>query len=153
MLAVSLLAGWLGTNVVGALGNATGSAATAASEAANATAEDAEATADNANLAQVDEAQAEQVAEDSRQTVAEEAPTAAVGAMLSSPAGAVGSRSVVNKREASVAGAAASKPTTGRAYVEPVGFHGPGNLDRQPGLLLADETSPAVENPQDRAGR
>ncbi|AWB85153.1 hypothetical protein C3E79_09780 [Corynebacterium liangguodongii] len=119
LIASLVLAGWLGASVVGGLGSALGSVAQSAGNAVSVTSEDAQAAQDSVDPQQAEQAQqqardaAGQAAQQAQQTYNEVAPQAAegswwtffgliVGAVISSLAGAAGSRSVLTRTEEQV---------------------------------------------------
>lgn len=115
LIAVLILAGWLGTSVLGAFGSVAGTVAESAGQAVNVTSEDAQGAGEAVDeqeaeqTAQQAQDQASEAADQAQQTAEEVAPEAGegtwwvfggllVGAVLSSLAGVAGSRSVINKR-------------------------------------------------------
>lgn len=119
MLAVLVLAGWLGTSLLGAVGNVAGTVAQTVAQSTSVTGQDAQdaadAVQDNVSEQDVDQAQdqAEQAAQDAKQAVSESKDEVAegawwafagalVGAVIAALAGAAGARSVINRKEEAV---------------------------------------------------
>ncbi len=102
LVAILLLAGWLGASVVGALGGAIGTIAQGAMENTQITTEDLGAAAEEADVDQQDVDQAQQDVEDTAQDAQDNLAASAwwsvagllIGAVLAAFAGAAGSRSV-----------------------------------------------------------
>lgn len=119
MLAILVLAGWLGTGLLGAVGNVAGTVAQTVAQSASVTGQDAQDAADAAqeNVSQEDvdkaQQQAEQAAEDAKKAVNESKDEVAegawwafagslLGALIAAGAGLAGARSVINRKEEAV---------------------------------------------------
>ncbi|QFG70221.1 hypothetical protein FY030_08075 [Ornithinimicrobium pratense] len=115
MLAVLVLAGWLGSSLLGAVGNVAGTVAETVSQGTTVTSEDAQDAAGSVDEQDVDEAQqqAEDTAQDAQDTVAESTDDIAegawwafagalLGALIAAFAGMAGARSVINREEEAV---------------------------------------------------
>lgn len=116
MLAILVLAGWLGTSLLGAVGNVAGTVAQTVAQSTSVTGQDAQdaadAVQDNVSEQDVDQAQ-DQAAQDAKQAVSESKDDVAegawwafagalVGAVIAALAGAAGARSVINRKEEAV---------------------------------------------------
>ncbi|WP_257160634.1 TIGR04086 family membrane protein [Corynebacterium cystitidis] len=119
VIAVIILAGWLGTSLIGTAGNIVGTVAQTGAQAAEVTSEDAQSASDAIDPEEANEAAnkaqdaASQAANQAQETLNEVAPQAAegtwwtfagllIGALLSSLAGVAGARSVINKERRTV---------------------------------------------------
>jgi gas vesicle protein len=115
MLAVLVLAGWLGTSLLGLVGNVAGTAAETVSQGTTVTSQDAQDAAGAVDDEDVDEAQqqAEDAVQDAQETVADATDDIAegawwafagalLGALIAAFAGLAGARSVTNREQVAV---------------------------------------------------